>query len=139
MNRDEEARDVGAAAVALPPDHATPLHQVWLASDAAAAGDIATAQQMLANVHCEGLHSDYRFLATCAQAVIDMALSPAENDAEIFRDVMRRMRAARAQHSTLAKDPQRKRIFRRSLWEIARRRGTWWGNVVCCVEWLQTF
>lgn len=139
MNRGAEARAVSLAAIALRPDHGTPLHYIWLACDAAADGDIATSEQLLSNVPGDGQSADYQFLLTCVRSTIAMARSPGERVAAVFPDVMQKMRAARSQYSALSQEPQRKGVYRRCLKEIARQRGTWWAKISCTAEWLLSF
>jgi cellulose synthase operon protein C len=139
VGRTEEAREVSAAALTKPADNGTALHNIWLASDAAAEGDAASAALRMAEVNVATLDLDYLFLATCAQKVIDMAQAAPEEAAAVFWAARGQLKDARRSYPQLAHEPARRVAFRRCLMQLGRLRGTWLARFLCWVERVMTF
>jgi hypothetical protein len=139
ISRINEAREVSQAALAKEPDNGTPLHKLWLASDAASAGDAATAAELMAGVDRQSLDADYQFLATCVVAVIEMASSSPTDAPQAFHAAYDSLREARQTYAHLAQERGRRRALRRCLWQVGKRRGTWLARARCAFQWLLTF
>lgn len=139
VGRVDEAQRVGAVAQAKPLDHATALHNVWLASDAAADGDSATAARIMSGIECSALDAEYQFLATCVQAVIDTATAASDCRGNVFSDALRRLRSARRGYPQFPNEPARKRVFRHCVLQLGCLRGTWIAKLLCFAEWLASF
>jgi predicted Zn-dependent protease len=118
LGRAAEAAEVGRAALALPPDHTTPMHEVMLAMDAALAGDALAAGRLGREHRALGPH--YRFLVELVEA---LASSEAGGDRRAaFRSALRHVRAADAAMPDRSGAPWLGRARRGALRRIARRR-----------------
>ena len=131
--RDEEAREVGRHALTLPADHAIGSHSIWLALDAALAGDEAEARRLIADLDQWDINDYFRFHARLAQALISMGSSAGPvSDAEYARAVSMLNGVCKLVPSLLEQPVVQKRLMK-VLWRIACRReqtlilsiGTW--------------
>jgi hypothetical protein len=134
-----EAREVSLAALERPPDNGTPLHRLWLASDASGGGDAAAAAALIEQVDPAALDADYQFLYACVAAVVDLAAAPASQRSATFRAALSRLRKARREYAALAHEPARRRVLRRSILQLGRLHGAWWARTWAAMEWLLTF
>ncbi len=125
MGRDAEALQATQRALSLPPGHGQHLHHLWLAVDAACAGDLAAAREHLDWVPPESLDEDYQFDWMIVTSVLRMAEAAPAERSQVFADVRRQVAAARKNFAAYAQEPARQRFYHQALAEIARYRGTW--------------
>jgi tetratricopeptide (TPR) repeat protein len=135
----DEARAVSEAALAQAADNGTPLHQLWLASDAASAGDARAAAELMPKIDCGALDVDYQFVAMCVQSVIAMGTATLESADGVFVDVRRQMVTALSNYQHFSSEPARKLIYRRCVRQIGRLRGTWLARLSTIWQWLLSF
>jgi len=69
--RDDEALEVGKAALAMAPDHSYALHRLWAACEDAAAGRREAARTAVAEIAPESLNGYYRCLRGMAAALVE--------------------------------------------------------------------
>jgi hypothetical protein len=135
-NRDEEAVEISRHATALPRGFGQHMHHLWLAADDACRGNIPTAKQHLARAGDDELDEDWQFHLLLVQAVIDMAEALPEEAGSIFREVRQRIDEARAAYRGWAREPARRRLYRRCVARIAKYRGTLSARFWHCFRWL---
>ncbi len=127
-------------ALTLPESNGLHLHHLWLASDAALAGDTAGARRGLEAMHAaaqgEPLDKDYEFLRVMVECLVDMReAGPAERE-KMYRHCRTRLETARHTYAPFPQEPARQRIFRRTQVLVASLRGGWSGFVQ---SWLWRF
>jgi tetratricopeptide (TPR) repeat protein len=111
----EEGRAVNCAALELPPDHASALHRIHLATDAAPGGPSSLDELALPD---EGY---YRWLAELHLAY--RAGLAGEDRREAWNDALIHLRRAHAGARLTCREPYFRRYRRKVIWAIARRRG----------------
>jgi hypothetical protein len=132
VGRTDEAVEVSRAALAAPPHGGQQLHHLWLAVDAAAAGDARAAEEHLAQVNVDLLTVDWMVLAESARGLVAMEQSPPEDRGSVFAEVRRRLAAAIKAYAAFDHEPGHRRALRQCARQITRRRGTlfawlWYG------------
>jgi cellulose synthase operon protein C len=139
LGRDEEAREVSRHALALPPSHGQDLHRVWLAADAAAAGDTRTVRELLGQANHQELNAGFAFLKTLAEAAAEMAEAPRQQRRSVFRAVLKRIDRARAGYKAFPKEAAYRRMYRRCLQRVARYRGGLLAAISCGLRCLASY
>src|SRR5262245_37885576 len=134
----EKSRAVSEAALAKPADNGTPLHQLWLASDAASAGDAQAAAELMPKIDYGALDVDYQFLAMCVNSVIAVGTASPESADAVFADVRRQMTLALGNYQQFSSEPARKRVYRKCLLQIGQLRGTLMARVICGLYWFMS-
>ncbi|MDX1948074.1 MAG: tetratricopeptide repeat protein [Pirellulaceae bacterium] len=129
--RDAEAADASRQALGLPQPKGHDLHRLWLATDAVAAGDMATAQEWLAGMNpAEQLDADYAFLAGCARVAVEMAAARPELASSAFRQARGTLIQLRNGYEFWRFEPARRRAWQAAVRRVAALRGTllakWW-------------
>jgi len=99
------------------------LHYLLLAALAVKQNDLSAAQNLMQHVNSNGLDPDYSFVAAMVQAVLEMEAAEQANRAAAFRQVGNRIDNARRKYAAFPNEPARRRLYRRCLWQVARRRG----------------
>jgi hypothetical protein len=125
LKRDLEAGDVHRAALALPRDHATPMHDIWVALDAALAGHDAEAAQYLRSADGVELAPFYQALRLIAQHTIDLAaeLSGPPRWFDWWRITRQSRRATHPQRSVIRGNRLLQRAHVRALSRLLRAGG----------------
>lgn len=129
--REREGAECGRMALTLPESNGLHLHHLWLASDAALAGDAAAARRGLEAMHDtaqgEPLDKDYEFLRVMVECLVDMReAAPAERE-KMYRHCRTRLETALHAYAPFPQEPARQRIFRRTQILLASLRGGWSG------------
>jgi Tfp pilus assembly protein PilF len=124
LGRVDEAHRVSEHALTLPPDYATPLHAVWLAFDAALAGEREAANKRLAEMdraRCDSLHL---FVWALIDALRLVQRAEGGDQRSSFRQAREMLAAAAAEHEPV-KDyrPALRRTYRRAVARLARSVG----------------
>jgi tetratricopeptide (TPR) repeat protein len=129
--REQEGAECGRLALTLPESNGLHLHHLWLASDAALAGDTKAARRSLETMHetaaGEPLDKDYEFLRVMVECLVDMQdAAPAQREA-MYRHCHTRLATARITYTPFDQEPARQKIFRRTHVLLASLRGGWQG------------
>jgi tetratricopeptide (TPR) repeat protein len=119
LGRDRDAAEASAAALELPTDHTTPLHEVMLALDAAMSGDHGAARAHLSRAHGD-LGSYWGVVLELANAALASATGAERRAA--FAAATAHLRAAAALRRDLSNDPYLRRARRAATWRAARHR-----------------
>ncbi|MBI5067364.1 MAG: C39 family peptidase [Deltaproteobacteria bacterium] len=115
LGREEEAREVGRAALGLPEDHCTASHRIYLASDAA----LASAPDPLAGV----VLPESGYARQLAELALAVAAGLAGDDPRpAWLAAMDHLRRGRFGARTSRREPFLRRYRRRAVWAVARRR-----------------
>lgn len=99
------------------------LHHLWLAGDAALAGDYAAAQEHLEQSHAEPLDEDYAFLEVITQCVVELGRATPEARRSLFPQIKARLDDAKAKYQAYNLEPARERMYRQALLTLAKLRG----------------
>lgn len=134
-----EAVAASRHALSLPPSNGIHLHHLWLACDAALAGETESAKQHLRHVYVEPLDDDYRFLELLVAAVIEMAEASPEDRVRVFREVKLRIDKALSQYKAFRHEPARRRAYRQSVLQIANYRGGLGAKLWSWMCWLRSW
>lgn len=122
----DEAIAAGHHALTLP-GNGIHLHHLWLACDAACAGDFAQSREHAQHIHAEPLDQDYQFLEVLLTGILEVEAAGAAS-ASVFDQVRRKVDesfSAYRKSGCLSKEPARRRIFGKATWRIASLAGTW--------------
>lgn len=122
----DEAIAAGHHALTLP-GNGIHLHHLWLACDAACAGDFAQSREHAQHIHAEPLDQDYQFLEVLLTGILEVEAAGAAR-ASVFDQVRRKVDesfSAYRKSGCLSKEPARRRIFGKATWRIASLAGTW--------------
>lgn len=134
LGRDREAAEVSQQALTRPRDHAFNEHNLWLAIDAAFAGDRAGAERFLANVDEKEISDYRRFILRLAQALVIIGDQPVPLDRAVYARTVETLRGLAGLVPSFLEEPVLRRYAPRTLWRIARARG---GNPVLVLgRWL---
>ena len=131
-DRRAEAVEVCLRAIELPPDHATPLHYLWLAADAVLSRRSADARGYLANVEERRLDAFYNSLRHLVYAMLRLDSEPG-GEAQ-YREALAEVKTAFKVMERLRRQPALARYANRTLWRIACARAKPGG--VPIVRWL---
>lgn len=123
LGREAEAAEVSRNALARPRDHSFGEHSIWLAVDAALAGERTETTRLLAGVVEKDLSDYYLFLARIARALAAVAGEPAPLPDAVYARAVETLRGARKLVPTFLEEPALRRRIARGLWRIARARG----------------
>jgi cellulose synthase operon protein C len=124
----EQARECSRLAIAMPYDYAQPIHYMFLAADAALAGQTESARNHLDLAHGNGEREwplDYQLLIKIAQAVLDLDQAPPAERPRLFGQLRRELHAMRAAYPSYHSEPERRRLYCAALRKLARLRGGW--------------
>lgn len=126
VGRWEEANKANLAAVELPPDSTTDCNHLWLAFDAAVAGDLETAEAHFACVVRGRLNASNQMLERLVQAVFAASSRGRSKSsrAPIIR-ASQYLGEAKANHPGWKKDRLLVMAFKRAVAAIARTQGGW--------------
>jgi tetratricopeptide (TPR) repeat protein len=117
LRRRRQAVAVGRRAVEMTPDGATAYHRLWLAVDAALAGNTAEAAAAVATVDSEPLTEYYRHL----HGLLTAAVSPGQAS---YKTAAGQLREAMARGSFgLRSDRLLRRVFWLLRWRVAKDHG----------------
>jgi cellulose synthase operon protein C len=132
LGRDEEARNVRTAAVALPADHTTNADLLYLALEEALAGDISAAERTkaAAATHKKSEHTEA--LVTMLDALLEFHRAPAEQRGQAAKTASEVLRAEFAQAPP---DNAMRRLYRRTLLHLARETNN---RLAVIGAWLRT-
>jgi len=111
---------------------------LWLASDAASAGDAQAAAELMPKIDYGALDVDYQFLAMCVNSVIAVGTASPESADAVFADVRRQMTLALGNYQQFSSEPARKRVYRKCLLQIGQLRGTLMARVICGLYWIMS-
>ncbi|HTN74105.1 MAG TPA: C39 family peptidase [Pirellulaceae bacterium] len=139
VSRDAEAAEVSQHALEIPPSNGLEQHRLWLACDAACAGNFDEAREHLEFVQVDQSDADALFLQTLASALVEAASAPPEQLAKACRVAGRRMKASRNLYRAFSHEPARRRMYRSAIRRLLTLRNTWWAKLVAGVRWLDSF
>jgi tetratricopeptide (TPR) repeat protein len=125
--RHEEAVECSRHALSLPEDGGTHLHHLWLACDAAGAGQFDAAREHEQQIQPQRLDDDYSFLYTLVAGVLQMQLAPPQQRAEAFAAVRENVNAAYQRYRSAGifqQEPARRAAFYAAVKRIAAIAGT---------------
>lgn len=137
VGRLTEAVACSQRALELPEPHARHFHNLFLACDAAVAGQLETAREQLqafeqGNASAE-LDPDRKLLHCMVVAVLAMADAAPADRPRLFGEERRRLAHTRQEFTSFEKEPERKRLYRATLQQLASLRGglmgrlwNWW-------------
>jgi tetratricopeptide (TPR) repeat protein len=128
------ASEVSARALDLPPAHGQHLLHLWLAADKACRGDVAAAEEHLAAAGSSSVDTDYAFLRTLTEGMLEVAKTPPADRPRVFPAVRRRIDALRMHYAAYSREPARRQVYRRCLARLAADRG---GLVAFLWRWLR--
>jgi hypothetical protein len=125
--RQEEAVECSRHAISLPEDGGTHLHHLWLACDAAAAGQVDAAREHEQQVQPQRLDDDYSFLYTLLVGSLEMQIAAPEHRAEVFARVRESLNASHKRYRAAGifqQEPARRAAFYAAVKRIAATAGT---------------
>ncbi len=129
LGRDAEAAEAGRHALSLPADHASPVHRIWLALDAARADQTEDAIAFLTTVDETSLENYYQAVACLTRAF----LAGSESEpARAFDEAHKQLARARALVPSYRAQPALTRFMRQAVWHAAHKRG---GNMIGAFWW----
>lgn len=124
LDREPEAAAVSQAALTRPADVSTPRHRIWLAVDAALAGEPSSPDGAEAPSGGDP-EPYYRFLQGVIEA-LHAVREPTGPRPEAFAAARKRLGEARSLHPGFARDRLLKRAYVRAVRRIAKEAGGFW-------------
>ncbi|HEY9668234.1 MAG TPA: tetratricopeptide repeat protein, partial [Coleofasciculaceae cyanobacterium] len=138
LKRDKESNRVSQYALTLAEDHATFIHQLWLAFDEAVTGRSTLAAHQLKQINSSSLASYYLFLYSLVQAMLEAQAKSGSRQ--------RRLNQARVQlgkgvtaYPSFRKDSILRRAYRRGVWRLAKDCGSLQGIIWAFWQWFRSF
>lgn len=134
--RQTARRGIGAAineaALQLPPDHATPLHRLWLAADALVAGDWQRARDFRYGTSADAINSYYQVLLRVIDACIgiESGASAPQYGLSFTRAYGLLRQSLGTESAVMAGDPVFTDFYRRYRWRLAKKLGGVPGRVI---------
>ena len=120
LNRDAESTQVSRHAVSLRSDNSTPKHTLWLASDAALAGETTSAQQSLSRVELAEQPAFYQFLHHLVTALVKVQSAAPAAKAGAFAQARQHVREGMKAFPAFAQNTLMQRVFPQMIRQIAR-------------------
>ena len=142
LKKDDEARWVSEAALKLPADDWSPLHALWLAADAALAGNSEQARELLNRSNRDKLVNYYKFLRDLVGILLDYQKLSEERRAAEFSRTWSRLASLRRtffgnQQRVGWGDPALMRVYVQCAMRMDKLGGTFWTRMragVHCVS-----
>ncbi|MBX3411678.1 MAG: tetratricopeptide repeat protein [Pirellulales bacterium] len=126
--------EINTLALELPPDHSTPIHRLWLATDALLVGDWQRARSLRIGIHAEGLGEFAQLMLRVVDAAIGVESGTSASPYGLsFAQAQALLRASLGDHgASLASDHVFRDFYRRYRRRAAYRLGG-------PLDWLITF
>src|SRR5262249_25845548 len=136
--REPEANAVSRYALALPADDTTPYHGLWLAVDAALAGETAAAAKRLDGADPASWDATHRFVHALVAGLVAVQEAAPRDRPGVLGAVRRKLRDAAAACTPMVEDRRAVwRTYRRCVLRLGRDGGTIAGKLWAWSRWLE--
>ena len=135
-NRFDEATECSLRTIELSRQHGREIHFLFLAIDAALANDFTRAKELFARYSEERIEQegpDYGFIRQLMLALLESHESTPQERPKVFNKWRRELQTLRKEYKTFAIEPERQRLLRETLRQLAAVRGgimgkfwAWW-------------
>lgn len=138
LGREAEAAAASRRALTLPADATTAHHRLWLAVDAALAGETEAAAKHGDGIDPQTCDASHRFLHALVGGLLAVQRAAPRDRPEALRRVRRRLRAAAAACTPMPEDRRAiLRTYRRCVLRLGRDGGTIGALLWACWRWLE--
>ncbi len=121
VGRQAEGAEVNRHSLSLEPHHAFNLHELWLASDAALAGEFDEAADRLSRVDPEGFDDDYFLLFILVRAILNVTSAPPQERAGVLAEFRQHLTEFLKEYKNLPTEPARKVVLKQTLKYLASK------------------
>lgn len=123
----QAAAETGRGALALPADHTTSIHGIWVALHESLEGNTAAAEPLLKNLDAKNLKPFSRFLLILATVALEAAQSGRTASGRAFESMRSKLAEARRLEPKFQRDSIQRGLYLRCLKCVAQSRGGLFG------------